>query len=57
MDRRRRRRLRKTKGEYRALDWGVCRDLMKLLLMEIGLCIGIYCGQEEQEEEIKKDER
>ena len=25
---RRRRRLRKTKGEFRALDWGVCRDLL-----------------------------
>ena len=24
----RRRRLRKTKGEFRALDWGVCRDLL-----------------------------
>ena len=23
----RRRRLRKTKGDIRALDWGVCRDL------------------------------
>ena len=57
MDRRsRRRRLRKTKGEFRALDWGVCRDLIKLLLMDIGVCVGIYCGQKE-EEEIKKDER
>ena len=28
MDRRSRRRLRKTKGEFRALDWGVCRDLL-----------------------------